>query len=514
MAASSALVEPSDSARDVPEHPNNSALEFDEDVDPNDELGSLYAMYKSVVAPKPGAIVQLPDTKLYSMIIHACDNILRMHSKKLETKDEKKEEKDGEEVDPLDLLPEVLPAQFHNIYARALLSMGKILQDEEEDEEDEDDEEDDNASSSKNTAKSEKEDTTATAKSLHDTPADFIDAALERAVTGFETFPQSQALLFTQSRAHVAKVAESLKRDTLEVFESLTDRLFAPIDTALEKFESAEAKAGEKDEATTAPYSDFELGTIETLLEIGDHIGASLPLALSLLEGADDEGKKKKKSKKAKKDASNLKREDLETLAAIEDKYLTWSKQRYEKVLESLPVETSAVATDKKGKGKKSANGTEPSSVPVELQELANQANKGLGKYYSAKAAPLLEEYEAILEDLPEEDEEEQETDAEVAARLATVKSEAQALMEKAVAHFLAAEPTDATESDNDVENAVRGERFALAAEAQISLANLLLDEADEKEQEKLYKEAVKRLRLAQRLGAGDFSEQIRDLLP
>ncbi|VVT56371.1 uncharacterized protein SAPINGB_P005015 [Magnusiomyces paraingens] len=517
-------------AETSPSEPEN-ALEFDADIDPNDELASLYAMFDSVVNPRSAQQQQLSDGKLYSMIIHTCDNILRMHSKKNEKNDQKEEDEEEEkekeketkeengEVDPIDLLPEVLPDKFHNIYARALLNMGKLMQEEqEEDDEDEDefddDEDDEDAEDAEDVDEDAKdnEDTSSSVekkeKALHDTPADFFEAALERVATGLETHPTSSDLLFTRSRANVAKVADHLKRDTLEVFGNLDSHLFDPINFALKDFEAAEEAAEKKAAADAATYSDFELGAIETLLEIGDHIGVSLPLALSLLEDQEEEdGEKKKKhkhkSKKNKKKNIKITKKDLQSLSSIEEQYLTWSKDRYETMLKGLENPAPKVV-DKKGKGKSKAT----AESGVLTQTLAHKAHRGLGKYYTAKASPHLDEYEEIVIELPEN---EKDVDAAVLQRLEVVRAQAKELMEQAVSHFVAAEPADATESENDWENEWRGDVFALAAEAQISLANLL---AEEEEQEKLYKEAVRRLRWAQRLGSGDFSEQIRDLLP
>lgn len=441
-------------------------FQFDKDVDPNNELESLYAIYESYQNSNS-------PPKLVYLLIHTCDNILRLHSKKLEKLESGEpaaEKKEGDEVDPIDLIPEVLPAQFHNIYAISLLAMARIVQDEEEEDEDEEGDEDEEEKPAK---KGKSED------AQKDTAKDFIEAGLDRVNSGLETHPDSYELLFTRARARIVKVAEQLKRDTVNTLRNYPKKLLPPIDKALQDFEKAEkivlADSDKK-------YTEQELITIQLLLEIGEHIGSNWVLA-SMDEDEDGDDEQGENANDAEYAAE---------LRIVRDNYLDWSKERY--------LNMAKASDDGKGKTASSTNET-AKKTPFQIQR---EASLGIGKYYLAKAAPYIEEYEEAVEMFSDDEEddakgEDDDKDEEDEAKrlLGVLRAKARQFMTLSIEYLLKSE--DEEDGDN----------LVLIAEAQISLANLLQDET---EQELLYKEASLRLKRAQRLGAGDFTELIRDL--
>lgn len=431
-------------------------FQFDKDVDPNNELESLFAIYDSYQNSN------FPP-KLVYLLIHTSDNILRLHSKKLEREEsgETSEKKEGDEVDPIDLIPNVLPPQFHNIYATSLLAMSRIVEDEDDDEEDEEEKE-----KPKKTKTDEQK----------DTAKDFIAAALDRVNAGLDSHPDSFELLFTRARANIVKVAEQLKRDTVNTFRNYPTELLPALNEALTDFEKAE-KIILAD--TDKKYSDQELIAIQLLLDIGEHIGNNWELA-SARENEEDEEEEDDDDERDAEYAANLK--------LLRDTYLDWSKERY----------LNMAKVGEEGKGKTALTGEVTKKTPFQIQR---EATLGIGKYYLAKAAPYIEEYEEAAEmfsdDEGEGNEEADENEAEAKRLLGVLGSKAREYMTKSLEYLL--------KSENEED----GDNLVLIAEAQLSLANLLEDEG---EQELLYKEASLRLKKAQRLGAGDFTELIRDL--
>lgn len=440
-----------DEEEDAPEF----QFQLDIDVDPNNELECLYAMYKAY--EKAG----FPAKHLFPLI-HTSDNIMRLHSKKLEGTEEKNE--------AIDLIPEILPALFHNIYANSLLAMSRVVEDDDDEEEEGEQEEEKEKKKSKKKEEDQK-----------DTSKDFIEAALERVSRGIEEHPDSYELLFTRARALIFQIGEKLKRDTLLTFQEYPSELLPSLRQSQADFEAAEAlvlaAAAAADAANEKKYTQQEVVTLQLLGDVAEHIGTNWMLASRDLEEEEEE-------------LNDDDEEDLPKYVAdlkrLQDACLDWIKDRY--------VNMAKAGEDSKGK----------SQAQSRSFLLQREANLGIGKYFLAKAAPYIEEYEEIMgEDDYDEDEEkekEDEEDEEKSAKakvLTAVTEKAREYMSKSVEHLLKAE----NDEDGDV--------MALIAEAQVSLANLLEDEA---EQELLYEEACVRLKRAQRLGAGDFSEMIREL--
>lgn len=460
------------------------ALEFEQDIDPTDELKSLFAMYDETLGHQnsgSGAAAasidpsnplhQLSPEKMSSMIIHSCDNILRMHSQK-DTADETKEA--DQDKSTIELLPKVLPSKFHAVYASALLKMAKILHEQEADEEDEDSSKQKNGSSSKTEENG--------IKPKHDTPIDFVNAAIERCEIGLEDFPEASDLLFTYAAALITKVSETSDSLDLEDDKAITKELIEPIATAQEKYEKAEESISSAEQDFSKVYTLEVFSVLHGLLGISDWIASNWG------EGETDLGAK---------------------LVGLKEKYLKWGIKRYQHILKN--TESSVTNSKKDAKGKVAASLSE-----TQNEELARKAHTGLGQFYVTLASPLVEQFENVIMMLPDEEDEDNDTDLDAAeieslkTQLKSVTAKATKLVEQGVQHFTQAEPDEDTAQDNEAVAIENGERFACTGEALIQLGNLT---QDEEKQEELYKKAVHKLRLAQRLGAGDFSEQIRDLV-
>ncbi|KAF5097414.1 hypothetical protein D0Z00_002402 [Geotrichum galactomycetum] len=117
-------------------------IQFDEDVDPNDEISSLYAIYKKHIADHKESMESdfkkdwEDELKYINLMINTCDNILRMNEKKKQDASNSKESEDtaaekSKEKEPIDFIPLQLPNKVYHIYAFALISRGCILLDKE-----------------------------------------------------------------------------------------------------------------------------------------------------------------------------------------------------------------------------------------------------------------------------------------------------------------------------------------------------------------------------------------------
>lgn len=459
-------------------------FQFDKDVDPNNELESLFAIYESYLS-----LSFAP--KLLYLLIHTSDNILRLHSKKLERKEsaQKIEKSEGGDVDPIDLIPEVLPAEFHNIYAISLLAMSRVVGEEEEEEDE------------KETTDLERSQKDLKRDVAKDSAKDFIEAALERVNAGLEQYPDSYELLFTRARANVVKIAEQLKRDTFGSFESHKADILSSLTQALGDFEKAE-KAVLAD--SSKKYSEQELTTIQLLVGICEHIENTW-ISDPFDEG-DEEGEEE------------IKR--LKELELLRSTYLDWCLERY--------TNMAKFGADDKGKTTSTASAEKTKKTPFQIQR---EANLGIGKYYLVLAAPFLEKFELAAENLSDDDEDD---DSEIEIENANEDDKDDEGKGDKPKEGENGEEDDESKESNELqhilkvngekareymtksveyllksENEEDGENLALIAEAQLSLSNVLDDSS---EQTLLYKEAALRLKRAQRLGAGDFTELIRDL--
>lgn len=117
-------------------------IQFGEDVDPNDEISSLYAIHKKYVAVHGDSAESdakkdnEDELKYINLMINTCDNILRLNEKKKQDAGNSEESKDAtaeksKEKEPIDFIPLQLPNKVYHIYAFALFSRGSILLDKE-----------------------------------------------------------------------------------------------------------------------------------------------------------------------------------------------------------------------------------------------------------------------------------------------------------------------------------------------------------------------------------------------
>ncbi|ANB15817.1 Ett1p [Sugiyamaella lignohabitans] len=339
---------------------------------------------------------------------------------------------------------EKLPSRFHNIYAISLLDLAKFVETED----------DQPKKKSGNNGES---------------CADFILAAIERASIGIEESSDSIAdLYFTLSRAKLALVDEKLKNSPSESRYDEAINILPELKEAVSDFETAEKFLLESGKSFL-DFSKDQLGAVEDLLQIVDGF-----IALEDENEAESDP------------AASTENIERGRLRSLNDKYLEWSKDRYQRILET--------SVESKGKNK-DPNG---SSVSVVLW-----ANRGMGQYYLALAAPLLAKLDDGADedededDSEDEDEDEDDNDESIALSPEELQS-AKDLVQKAVDYLFKAE------SDDDPET------YTVVAEALISLANLFEVESDD--QRRLYSQAVLRLRKAQRLGFGSYQELIADL--
>ncbi|KAF5095965.1 hypothetical protein D0Z03_001708 [Geotrichum reessii] len=121
---------------------NEEIIQFGEEVDPNDEISSLYAIYKKYLTIQENQEEsndkkdKEENLKYINLMINTCDTILRLHEKKQENasknKDNETEPSDTEKSkmeEPIDFIPLQLPNKVYHIYAFALLTRGRILLD-------------------------------------------------------------------------------------------------------------------------------------------------------------------------------------------------------------------------------------------------------------------------------------------------------------------------------------------------------------------------------------------------
>ncbi|KAK9484507.1 negative regulator of Ofd1/Enhancer of translation termination 1 [Lipomyces starkeyi] len=136
-------------------------IELPEDVDPEDELGQLYALHSGYLKSTK------ESPKLLYAIVHECDRQLR-NSKTL------------------------LPPKFHKVYAEALSMLSVFAK----------------KKKSKSTPVASGEQSAA---SSADSPEDFLLASIERAQIGLEAYPKSIDILVVRCETYLALVELKLK---------------------------------------------------------------------------------------------------------------------------------------------------------------------------------------------------------------------------------------------------------------------------------------------------------------
>ncbi|KAK9389177.1 negative regulator of Ofd1/Enhancer of translation termination 1 [Lipomyces mesembrius] len=365
-------------------------IELPEDVDPEDELGQLYALHSSYLKSTK------ESPKLLYAIVHECDRQLR-NSKT------------------------VLPPKFHKVYAEVLSMLSVFAK----------------KKKSKSTPAASGEQSAA---SSADSPEDFLLASIERAQIGLEAYPKAIDILVVRCETYMAlvelKLKNSAKSKNVEGCVSAIQNATKDYDEALKLLTELQQKfteEGKKDEDDAKGDADGTEITPEHLVKVLRRISKVLETTL-----------------------------ESDFIAERFPDLYTWNEDRWAVQLHDAPEDKFL--------------------------------HRGLGEFYLARAYP----YVATVESQFEEDNSDSE-DEDLDRQPSTIALEqAKQFLSKSLEHLYAAE----SEKDD-------GAFLAVIAEAQISLANL---ESEEDKQDKLYAEAIKRLRKAQELGAGDFTDMINEL--
>lgn len=405
--------------------PEQVTIELDHEIDPDDELGQLNALYDTFVN-SPVDSNGFKSPKLLYGVIHECDRLLRNASG-------------------------ALPSRFHNVYALSLLELSKF-----------------HVSEGEKRSQQEGEDMPV------DTTEAYIEAAIDRADVGLAADEKNSDLLFTRAKAEIALI--SVKINDVALTPGLRYMtavgMIENIEKAIRDYEVAESIILDTPESDANKkkgclYTKDQLDTIESLLKIAENFNSlEYEREIAPFETNPDPAFEKIEGP---------------LLAEQQSKLAEWSKNRWEQILNKIP--------EGKGKGKTPEDDGDHSYAVI------RRANRGMGEYYLSVSAPIISRLEAS-DDEDEDEDEEQEITEENLNDFQTAKK----LLTEAIEYLLKAE------HDSEQGAAV----YPLIAEAQISLANLLDNDSDE--QNVLYNEAVARLKKAQRLGYGDYQEQIAEL--
>jgi hypothetical protein len=277
-----------------------------------------------------------------------------------------------------------------------------------------------------------------------DEPAAFVREAFDRCSTGIEHFPEHASLWFTRAKIRIAEVDNTMSECKPKKRYSTAAKLLPTIDKALKDFEKGESLALAGENALLEPE---HLDIIADLLQIGDLFGEL---------DDDEEG----------------------DLVKATERYLEWSRNRWERILESVPA----------GKGKSKMTEDDSSFTIV------RKANKGMGQYYLSLSMPIvqrIEESDSEDEGGSDDEQHDKENDTEEIEK-------AKKSLGKAIQYLSKAETEEEPQTLVEI------------AEAQLTLANLL--EEDCPDQRRLYAEAASRLKRAQRLGHGNYQDLIAEL--
>lgn len=207
---------------------NELTVEFNEEVDANDEVSQLSALWKTYVQSEK------ENELVLNGIIHECDRLLR--NSNLANVDSSNEDKDGEQT-------KELPAHFHSIYALALAELAQFH------------------TENINKVKG------------------FFEAALERAELGLQSHEGSIELLFTKSKIMINQLPLqyisqlTVESTTKEGHPKLDERL----NEALEVYEDAEDQAKSLKQYEMFNEENLEiLQAFDDLLEIVDNFGKDI----------------------------------------------------------------------------------------------------------------------------------------------------------------------------------------------------------------------------------------------
>ncbi|KAK9249254.1 negative regulator of Ofd1/Enhancer of translation termination 1 [Lipomyces tetrasporus] len=379
-------------ANEDPTAAEQQTIELPDDVDPEDELGQLYALHSNYMQSTK------ESPKLLYAIVHDCDRQLR-NSKT------------------------PLPPKFHKVYAEALSMLSAFAK----------------KRKSRPTPVAPSSAAEQSAVTSADSPEDFLLASIERAEIGLENYPKSIDILVVRSETYLAlvelKLKNSAKSKNVEGCVSAIQNAIKDYDQALMLFTelprkvTEDRKDGEQDVKDNANTTEI---TAEHFVKVLQRISKVLETTLE----------------------SDFIAERFPDLYA-------WNECRWVAELDKAPED--------------------------------KLLHRGLGEFYLARAYPYVATVESQYED------DNSDSDGEELDRQPNVAAEhAKEFLKKSLTHLYAAES-----GEDD------GAFLAVIAEAQISLANL---DSDEDAQNELYAEAVNRLRKAQELGAGDFTDMISEI--
>ncbi|KAK9372555.1 negative regulator of Ofd1/Enhancer of translation termination 1 [Lipomyces chichibuensis] len=201
-------------------------IELPEDIDPEDELGQLYALHSSYLKSTK------ESPKLLYAIVHECDRQLR-NSKTL------------------------LPPKFHKVYAEALSMLSVFAK----------------KKKSRSTPVATGEQSAAS--SAADSPEDFLLASIERAQIGLETYPKSIDILVVRCETYLAlvelRLKNSAKSKNVEGCVSAIQNATKDYDEALKLLTELQRKFtedGKKDEEDAKGDADVTEITPEHLVKV------------------------------------------------------------------------------------------------------------------------------------------------------------------------------------------------------------------------------------------------------
>ncbi|CAH2353265.1 enhancer of translation termination 1 [[Candida] railenensis] len=300
---------------------------------------------------------------------------------------------------------------------------------------------------------------------------EFFQASLERIELGLEKYPNSIDLLFAKSRILINRIPlQYISKLTLESKkEELKLKLEEKLDEALSVYGNAESKAIERKDGTTVHFTSENLTFLEALddlLDIVDNFGKEKGPD----EDDDDEDEENDEDKDDDEDENDVELSESHPLyeIATSDKYNQWWRDHTVSFLDQVSVETNAA--------------------------LYRELCKRLGQSYLQEADIPSSVYTTLTYD----DDYEGITELQ---GLTTSEAQkiAQELFQTACGYFEKAEDKDEPET------------WVPVAEAKISLGNMY--NLEDPEQEKLYKDAEKILRRANKATQGKYQDILDNLI-
>ncbi|KAK7203214.1 negative regulator of Ofd1/Enhancer of translation termination 1 [Myxozyma melibiosi] len=440
------------------EEEEQATIEISEDVDPDDELGQLYALHTTYLKSSRS------NPKLLYAIVHECDRQLRNAK-------------------------EPLPAKFHRVYAETLSMLSVFAKSKKK-----------SKSGTRTTKpddekKQEQIQQPASSSGATDTPEDFLLAAVERAQIGLETYPESIDLVALRCETHLSIVELKLK-PAARSSKAVADCVYA-IQSAFDDYDRTVELFGKiaeppKVEAAARKQPLGPVNESESSDERFEKLKERIKEAVE------------RPIERSEKSTTPQKEEATPLSSTSGDVELTWDRlrqilTRISKILE-ITLETGFV----------SARCPEfytwiEDRLAKEIERCPNsQLYRTISEYYLVRGNPFL----AIAEAGFDSDSDEDDSDGDSIERAKSNKDEDKAeyvsAVKKAKEYLeLASDYYCMADSDDDPDSIVT------FAETLITYANLL---SDETKQGEMYDLAVQQLEKAQAAGIGDYTEMINEL--